>query len=1239
MMEEEELPSRISDRQSNTMDTLHYTGSDTLDEYEGYGAEPGDTTADSLNFTEFEVTLDRSAGSKVGWARSGNRITGIKEGGLVKEWNETYPSTAVREGDLIVSVNGIEIEEGEELPTGDVLEITLRREITTAEKSESPLPPPEAQGHKTPDEPVLSFEPPAQKSRATPLRFRAELQRFHDRNWGLTWDVMALDEGRCVVDSVLDNSAAAAYNAEQKFMGRPERCITAGDVLVRVADVIEAAEPEDQDDIDFAESLLTRPPEPESLLQTLMRTATEVVLDFQRQAADTIFAPRAPFARQDGPVIEVMWGRSEYAVAYALIAHQVGSNRWYAIDAGKQLHQKKQKGKAIVAKYPAKVMSGPATTMCDVAGLPSLCEFEFSVAMKTKSGWSPFGPKSFPPVRAFCGMDSTVKRLIKNAPPAGGRSQKGRRPQGGARYVESKYSDSGSEAENSDNGMLLPGQNDTGEVKAQLYVNTGSSRPAEMFSTPQQEADLIGLQPSDFKESEKKKAEPFAKGKEALPKGEAPFPVPVQIGPLKTPSKYGPITLKDRLEFEYKKKLAELEQLRTKELEKKKAEKVEIQWRIKNEANNLLMEDKAKKILNRRKQAGKPVPSFQFTVRMKKTADGPQNWGLVWRVKEKKLGKHVLERIEPSSVLAAFNNEQLHLQTGLVVKEGDELHTVNGRADQTQITRALSKLSDVTLCWNRYGESPTELIAEDEEQEEEQEGDLPEQILEFVVADGGVLGLRLGFDENPPQVLAVDEGTLAKELGARVGDRLLSLNGVSVASIPDNELLATIRQKRPLKVRLLTSGPGGSFDANGNEVVEEEEEEEVNAAEEEEEPQDSEEAQVKEDDDHHREPYADIHRGSYEQGEPMSESQESWQRKKPKKERRFSREGDHDVQFEVEEHEVIKIVLKRGKIGWKRDGDCITSIIPGGKIDSWNQTNPSRAVQQGDRIIEVNGISPEEEEKIAQELQGFDELRILMERPVPAAAEASAEASAALEASHEEAQEYNVVLKRARAKIGWTRDGDCITSVLPGGLIDSWNQANPSKAIQAGDFLVEVNGISAEEEEQIIQELQQSEELQIVIARENATAPQASQEFEVVLQKTPGSKLGWTRDGNCILGIAEGGLVDSWNQANPSSAIQEGDSIVEVNGISAEAEEELIMQELEQSDELQITMARQAVQTAMPEVPQEKVQEVKVQEPQTYEVVLQQTQMGWNRDGNHVVSVRPGGLVDSWNQSNPSRAI
>lgn len=181
-------------------------------------------------------------------------------------------------------------------------------------------------------------------------RFRAELQRFHDRNWGLTWDVDAIEEGRCVVDSVQDNSAAAAWNAEQRFIGQVDRCICSGDVLVKVADVVEAAEPEDQDDVDFASSLLHRPAAPETLLQTLMRTATEVVLEFHRDAPTLPWAPRAPFARQDGLVIEVMWSRHEHATAYALVAHQVGTSRWYAVDASSHIHQKKAERQSHIAK-------------------------------------------------------------------------------------------------------------------------------------------------------------------------------------------------------------------------------------------------------------------------------------------------------------------------------------------------------------------------------------------------------------------------------------------------------------------------------------------------------------------------------------------------------------------------------------------------------------------------------------------------------------------------------------------------------------------------------------------------------------------------------------------------------------------------------------------------------------------------------------------------------------------------
>jgi hypothetical protein len=200
-----------------------------------------------------------------------------------------------------------------------------------------------------------------------------------------------------------------------------------------------------------------------------------------------------------------------------------------------------------------------------------------------------------------------------------------------------------------------------------------------------------------------------------------------------------------------------------------------------------------------------------------------------------KLGKHILKRILAGSVLENWNNEQTLLQTGLLVKPGDVLFSVNGRSDPTQVIRALTKLSDVTLRWHRFGPEPETFdkdskesspaptprlaVSPREELESLQFGDhassTPEQILEFTVAHEGNFGLRLSLVEAPPVILAIDEGSLAATAGAQVGDRLFALNGVSVLSMAEDDLIAKVKGTRPLKVRILSSGPGGVFGPDG----------------------------------------------------------------------------------------------------------------------------------------------------------------------------------------------------------------------------------------------------------------------------------------------------------------------------------------------------------------------------------------------------------------------------------------
>merc|ERR1740133_237908 len=85
------------------------------------------------------------------------------------------------------------------------------------------------------------------------------------------------------------------------------------------------------------------------------------------------------------------------------------------------------------------------------------------------------------------------------------------------------------------------------------------------------------------------------------------------------------------------------------------------------------------------------------------------------------------------------------------------------------------------------------------------------------------------------------------------------------------------------------------------------------------------------------------------------------------------------------------------------------------------------------------------------------------------------------------------------------------------------------------------------------------------------------QQYTIVLDRTSGHKLGInlsSPDGETIVinSIAEEGLVEMWNAANPDQLVNCGDQIVEVNGVSVVAQ--TLLQQCESDDVLHMTIHR-----------------------------------------------------------------
>jgi len=155
--------------------------------------------------------------------------------------------------------------------------------------------------------------------------------------------------------------------------------------------------------------------------------------------------------------------------------------------------------------------------------------------------------------------------------------------------------------------------------------------------------------------------------------------------------------------------------------------------------------------------------------------------------------------------------------------------------------------------------------------------------------------------------------------------------------------------------------------------------------------------------------------------------------------------------------QTFTVLVDFERMGWRPLGLRLTGLIDNtaivvvevmpGPIMEWNHANPNLAVRPRDRIIEVNGVSGESN-ALVQALKNKQRLAMVVHPP----------------------QEFCVTLKKyGETKVGLEVDrSDGLTlqvrSVKPGGLVERWNQANPSQAITAYHAVLEVNGVRGDTE-------------------------------------------------------------------------------------------------------------------------------------------------------------------------------
>jgi len=252
---------------------------------------------------------------------------------------------------------------------------------------------------------------------------------------------------------------------------------------------------------------------------------------------------------------------------------------------------------------------------------------------------------------------------------------------------------------------------------------------------------------------------------------------------------------------------------------------------------------------------------------------------------------------------------------------------------------------------------------------------------------------------------------------------------------------------------------------------------------------------------------------------------------------------------------------------------AVNSVNASGLVAAWNQSNPGKAVQVSDQIVEVNGkcVTTYGAEAVHDIIRKEPNLKLTIARP--------------------ETFEVDVD-KSSGGKLGCSLDIDTleIKSISQSGLVAAWNMMRPQQKVKIGDRLIEVNGkhISKHGVGALNQEVREQTALHMKMARVTKIAdpPGASPTrvlrptatcFVVTVNKDGNQKLGL----NFELGTLEiqsvnpNGLIAAWNREHPEKAVQASSQIVGVNGKYITSHGASLLHEMLRNEQaLEITVAQ-----------------------------------------------------------------
>lgn len=267
-------------------------------------------------------------------------------------------------------------------------------------------------------------------------------------------------------------------------------------------------------------------------------------------------------------------------------------------------------------------------------------------------------------------------------------------------------------------------------------------------------------------------------------------------------------------------------------------------------------------------------------------------------------------------------------------------------------------------------------------------------------------------------------------------------------------------------------------------------------------------------------------------------------------------------------------------------GDVIlVDRVTSGVVAEWNRLHPQKALQAGDAIVSVNGLSGDSS-SMMEVIRTQITLKVTVARGGVGQAEEKSRRPAV------RAADFRVVVRKGPGNtnlgIDYKMRGETIeVTRITGGLIGTWNRANPKHDVLQGDLIVAVNGMAGDAQAMLeVIRTQPVLDLSLVSyqGRRLATPPRPERFRARMARPESAGGLGIlvaAEDSGPFVEIEEvrGGLFAAWNRTNPKKAFRPGDRIVGVNGISGDRK--AIKRALQDSKELDIVTERPSDQEPM----------------------------------------------------------